>query len=62
MALRIGVVCVADHNKDTCGLSFRLTPTDRATNETVHYGALQLARVFCDRHEDFCKVFRVNGQ
>jgi hypothetical protein len=46
MALRIRAVCVADHNKDTCGLSFRLTLTDQAANETVHSAALQLARVF----------------
>jgi len=53
MALRIRAVCAADHNKDTRGLSFRLTPSDRAANETVHSGALQLVRVFsawmCDK-------------
>jgi hypothetical protein len=57
MTLGIKAVCVADHNKGVCGLSFGLTLNDQVANETVHSGSLQLARVFCKRDQDFSQAF-----
>jgi hypothetical protein len=57
MTLRVSAVCAADHNKDACGLSFGLTPTDQAGNGAVHSGAFQLARDFLRASWDFSKAF-----
>ena len=51
------MVCAADHNKDACGLSFGLTPTDQPANGAVQSGAFQLARDFLRASWDFSKAF-----